>query len=199
MKKYLAVLASVVLLAGCAAPATTDLDQQLPEEPEQTSYPTPQVLDNRVPKTCQLDGLINLANELAMEEVVVDPNPVNRQNSNEQNYQDYLDGRYLVCAYRAESTGKALYSIWRESPESDWLDFTADLNEDLEPGEGVFEQVSLGLGELAAYYLLEASDSGGFFTGHTFIDGISVVVFTELASTATQGHALMKATLEAMP
>lgn len=199
MKKLALLLASFLVLTGCAQ--STEPEATSPSESESPAevFPTPAIADNQVPKTCELEGLQNLVGELTGGEVLTDPNPVNRQNSNAENYQAYLDGLYLVCVYTVEESAQAVYVFWREGDETEWRDSMAASNEDLEEGELPFEETTLGLGEAAAFYVFEPEESGGFFNAHTFINGTSIVVFTNAVKDLDNGKRLLAEAIASMP
>ncbi|MFM7013812.1 MAG: hypothetical protein ACKOXT_02310 [Actinomycetota bacterium] len=197
MKTLSIALTSLLLLTGCAQ--TPNSNDQIDNGGSAEEYPTPAIADNRVPKTCQLPELQTLVSELAGESVETDPNPVNRQNSNQQNYQDYLDGKYLVCIYKSATTEKAAYIFWREADLTEWETAMSQLNAELAENELPFQPFSLGLGEPAAYYLIEPEEAGGFLTAHTFVDNISLIVFTNVAKTLEDGTRLMTAAVNQMP
>lgn len=197
MKKLLAIAAIVLLTASCAT-APEESAQPTPTASESVA-PTPIVADNRVPKTCELPLLTELATELAGQPVITEPNPVNRQNSNEQNYQAYLDGLYMVCIYQAKEAGKAAYIFFRQTDPAQWQAAMAAANDDLETGEAPFEPVSLGLGETGAYYVIESEENGGFFNAQVLVEDISIVVFTNLAPDLTTGTRFIEAAIASMP
>jgi hypothetical protein len=198
--KYLSVLGiSLLLLTGCAEPRGTTSPEPEPTASDSENYPTPAIADNRVPKTCQLPALQNLASELAGASVNTVPNPVNRQNSNAENYQAYLDGLYLVCIYELEDKSKYAYIFYREADPVEWAASMEEANLDLEEGELPFERISLGLGELDAFYLLEQTEEGNFFNAHSMVDNISIVVFTNLANDQAAGKRFLEAAINSMP
>lgn len=199
MKKALAAIFLTLLLTGCAQTVDNTESPDVPDPIEATGYPTPAIADNSIPKSCVLPEIIDLTSEMSGEAVQVDPNPVNTQNSNEENLQEYLAGRYLVCVFKAESSGKATFLIWDEGNADDWSAAMQEINLNLEAGEGLFEEVSLGLGELAAFALLEEDADLKIYTGHAFIKDISVFVYTDALSNKTEGEEILKAAIRAMP
>lgn len=199
MKKLIALIGIVLLTASCAQSPTEQAASPTPSQ-TQSEIPTPAIADNRVPKTCELPSLQSLASELSGgADIFTDPNPVNRQNSNADNYQAYLDGLYLVCIYKAEAAGKIAYIFYKQINPADWETAMQAANEDLEAGEAPFEPISLGLGESGAYYVIESAENGGFFNAQVLVDDISLVVFTNMAADLPTGTRIIEAAISSMP
>lgn len=199
MKKLALILIGALTLTGCAQASEPSATDPAASESPAEVFPTPAIADNNVPKTCELPGLQALVGEITGGEVSTDPNPVNRQNSNAENYQAYLDGLYLVCIYTVSGTNSAAYIFWREGDETSWRDSLASANEDLEAGELPFEETSLGLGEATAFYVFESEENGGFFNAHTFINETSIVVFTNVAKDLETGKRFLAEAINSMP
>lgn len=199
MKFVITTVLLVFALTGCAQSSQNVSSTPNNEGSDSSSYPVPAVVDNAVPKSCDLPELTTLLSEVAGAEVIVGENPVNSENSTEEDIQSYLAGRYLVCVYSESDPAKTTYVIWDESVGEEWLATMADANQDLEPGEGLFETVALGLGELEAFVLLEGDANSAVFTGHSFKDDVSVLVYSSALSDGDQGKALLSAAINSMP
>ncbi len=199
MKTFLSAIFLVFALTGCAQGSGTADPTPSPDVTEEQSYPAPAVADNAIPKSCDLPELTALLSEILGSEVSSAENPVNSENSTEEDIQSYLDGRYLACIYSEAESTEATYVIWDESVAEEWLAVMEDANEGLEPGEGLFETTSLGLGELQAFVLMEGAEGDSLFTGHSFKDNVSVFVYSDSLKDLAQGKNLLSAALKSMP
>lgn len=196
MKKIAAISIAVLLLAGCAS-ASESGESEVPTD--LAPIPTEVAETNKVPMNCDLPELEKLFSSLAGKSLKPDANPITKENSSAEDYQDFVDGKYMVCSYVAEEPeDEVAYSIWRLSDEVEWQLAMDDINTNLEPGELVFEQGNLSYGNLPAYYLLEPAGDGGFFTGHSYLDGVSLLIFTNLAEDEDLGKRIMETALVAM-
>jgi hypothetical protein len=193
MKILLTAFVLAVSLTGCAASTPG------PVETETPAYPMPAVANNAIPKSCDLPELTTLLSDIAGTKVSATENPVNSENSTEEDIQNYLAGRYLACIYSETESTEATYVIWDESVAEEWSAVMQDANEGLEPGEGLFETTSLGLGELQAYVLMEGAEGGSLFTGHSFKNNVSVLVYSDSLTDLAQGKDLLSAALKSMP
>lgn len=199
MKIVCSVLFLVFALTGCAQAGGDGNSAPSTESSESPAYPVPTVANNAIPKSCDLPELTTFLSEVAGSEVSVAENPVNSENSTPEDIQSYLDGRYLVCVYSEPDPADTTYVIWDESVGEEWLASMADANEDLEPGETLFETTSLGLGELQAFVLLEGSAADVLFTGHSFKDDVSVFVYSSALADKNLGEAALSAAINSMP
>jgi hypothetical protein len=199
MKTLLTAILVVVTLTGCAPSRNSAESVPSPDVTEAPSYPTPSVVDNAIPKSCDLPELSGLLSEITGGEVSAAENPVNSENSTEEDIQSYLAGRYLVCIYSEPESTDNTYVIWDESVKEDWLAVMDDANQNLEPGEGLYEKATVGQGEIQAFVLLEGVAEDSVFTGHTFRDDVSVLVYSSSLTDLTQGKNLLSAALKSMP
>lgn len=196
MKKTTVLVASLLVLTGCASsedPGESSVPTDLP------SIPTLVAEVNTVPMNCDLPELEKLFSTLAGKNVTPEKDSVTKENSSTEDYQDFVDGKYMVCSYKAKKPkDEVAYAIWRQSDATEWQLVMDDINVNLEPGELTFEQSSLSYGNLPAYYLLEPAADGGFFTGHSYLDGVSLMIFTNLAKDTDTGKLILETALVEM-
>lgn len=196
MKQIAIITATVFILTGCAA-ANDSGDSATPSD--LPTIPTEVAEVNTVPMNCDLPELEKLFSTLAGKNLKPEKEPITKENSSAEDYQDFIDGKYMVCSYKAKKPkDEVAYAIWRETDATEWQLVMDDINLNLEPGELTFEQGELSYGSLPAYYLLEPLADGGFFTGHSYLDGVSLMIFTNLAKDTDTGKLILETALVEM-
>jgi hypothetical protein len=188
----------VLALTGCSQSGSMESAPNLDAD-QPSAFPKPAIADNRIPKSCDLPEIEDLLSGITGGDISITENPVNEENSTEEAIQSYLEGRYLVCIYTGPDSSESSYVIWDEGVAEEWLSAMADANEDLQPGEALFEPVSLGLGEAGAFVMIEGDEQNKAFTGHTFISDVSVFVYSAALDDVAQGQDFLNAAIRSIP
>jgi hypothetical protein len=194
MKTISTVILSLLVLTGCAQ-ESNETKTPNPETSESAVGPTPKIADNIVPKSCKLPEVESVAQELIGSDSETIETPNTPDSLSPETYELYLEGLYLTCAYQGSGEEEVIYVTFRETDVLEWEEFFAQDSMNLEEGDIPFEQIALGVGEVAAYNKFEPEEQGGFWVAEALVDNVSVSIFSNVVKDEEQAKKLFVASL----